>query len=281
MEHIKINNLKINYWDSKSANLKSIIFIHGNSHSLRSFRHQLNHPILKKFRLIAIDLPGHGDSEAHSSYDMNLFANTLKSFVDELQLSEIVLVGHSLGGHIAIESIPLIHPLGVFIFGTPPLKKPMVTHGFKNNPNMSLLQKNALSEEEIKSLLSALYTQHNPTFEDCQELLNTDPAFRELMAQSFAQGIFADEIEILKSFKGKLAVVCGLSDSLIDFNYLMTELDPDKLWSNTVITLDAPHNMHIEKSEEVSFLIGNFAESAFSNEIFYKPDEMVRSTVSI
>ena len=90
------------------------------------------------------------------------------------------------------------------------------------------------------------------------------------MAQSFGQGFYADEVNILGQYQEKIAVVCGLSDSLIDFNYLIS--NSNNLWSNTVITLDAPHKMHIEKSDEMSLLIRNFAESAFT-------DALVSSTV--
>jgi len=41
----------------------SALLIHGNSSSGLSFQHQLESPLGEKFRLVALDLPGHGQSE--------------------------------------------------------------------------------------------------------------------------------------------------------------------------------------------------------------------------
>ena len=41
---------------------RPIVLIHGNSASSRVWQKQLEGPLGRKYRLIAIDLPGHGDS---------------------------------------------------------------------------------------------------------------------------------------------------------------------------------------------------------------------------
>ncbi|RLA00888.1 MAG: alpha/beta hydrolase, partial [Gammaproteobacteria bacterium] len=40
-----------------------LLFIHGNSSSKSVFSKQLSSDLAKKYRLIALDLPGHGDSD--------------------------------------------------------------------------------------------------------------------------------------------------------------------------------------------------------------------------
>jgi pimeloyl-ACP methyl ester carboxylesterase len=39
------------------------VLIHGNSSSSRAFSRQLDGPMGKRFRLVAVDLPGHGASD--------------------------------------------------------------------------------------------------------------------------------------------------------------------------------------------------------------------------
>lgn len=54
-----------------------------------------------EYRVIAADLRGHGDSDNPGSYAMVQFIADLAALVDHFGLERMVLVGHSLGGHIA------------------------------------------------------------------------------------------------------------------------------------------------------------------------------------
>jgi pimeloyl-ACP methyl ester carboxylesterase len=59
--------------------------------------------LAKKFKVITIDLPGHGDSSAMGYvHNMELLAEAVKSILDELNLRKVVMVGHSLGGYVAM-----------------------------------------------------------------------------------------------------------------------------------------------------------------------------------
>jgi pimeloyl-ACP methyl ester carboxylesterase len=55
-------------------------------------------------RTIAVDLRGHGDSDwdAHSRYNSAAHLGDVNFVIDALDLKKIILVGHSLGGEIAI-----------------------------------------------------------------------------------------------------------------------------------------------------------------------------------
>lgn len=54
-------------------------------------------------RVIAVDLPGFGRSEPpQRGYSIDTFADTIADLIDALRLPRIVLVGHSLGGPIAM-----------------------------------------------------------------------------------------------------------------------------------------------------------------------------------
>jgi pimeloyl-ACP methyl ester carboxylesterase len=53
-------------------------------------------------RVIAPDLPGFGYSGPLSHYDLPAYADALRSFLDALNIEQINLLGHSMGGQIAI-----------------------------------------------------------------------------------------------------------------------------------------------------------------------------------
>jgi pimeloyl-ACP methyl ester carboxylesterase len=64
-----------------------------------------------RFRVIAVDLPGFGDSDKPigAAYDARFFARAGIDLLDTLALERVHLIGNSLGGRIALE-IALSHP---------------------------------------------------------------------------------------------------------------------------------------------------------------------------
>ncbi len=58
-----------------------------------------------RFRVIAIDLPGFGDSDKPlgASYDARFFARAVIGLLDALELDRAHLIGNSLGGRVALE----------------------------------------------------------------------------------------------------------------------------------------------------------------------------------
>src|SRR5579863_2928596 len=80
-----------------------VVLIHGNSSSSRVFSRQLDGPLGQRFRLIAVDLPGHGasdDAKDPSAYSLPGHARAVRAAVDALGLGEACFAGWSLGGHV-------------------------------------------------------------------------------------------------------------------------------------------------------------------------------------
>lgn len=61
--------------------------------------------IASHYKTFAIDLRGHGDSgwDPHAQYDVETHARDVAHVIDNLGLNSLVLVGHSMGGDIAIQ----------------------------------------------------------------------------------------------------------------------------------------------------------------------------------
>lgn len=81
----------------------AVLFVHG---LLGSHRHwtQLMHTLADGHRLIAPDLFGHGASaKPVGDYSLGSHAATLRDLLDRLAVDRVTLVGHSLGGGIAMQ----------------------------------------------------------------------------------------------------------------------------------------------------------------------------------
>ena len=61
-------------------------------------------PLQNNFTVIAIDLPGHGESEILAEmHSMQLIAETVKAVLDAEKIEKAVVAGHSLGGYVALQ----------------------------------------------------------------------------------------------------------------------------------------------------------------------------------
>ncbi len=101
----------------------AVVFVHGLAGSTRQWRAQLNHVRVRR-RAVALDLRGHGRSDVGEAADHSLpaYADDLAAVVDALHLDPFCLVGHSMGGGVAIayaarhpqqvERLLLVDPVG-------------------------------------------------------------------------------------------------------------------------------------------------------------------------
>jgi pimeloyl-ACP methyl ester carboxylesterase len=102
------NDVQIAYVDEGSGD-ETILFIHGLGSYLPAWKKQIE-TLKSDYRCVALDLPGYGQSsKGDYSYDMLFFANTVAEFIQKLSLDKVTIVGHSMGGQIAI-TMGLYHP---------------------------------------------------------------------------------------------------------------------------------------------------------------------------
>jgi pimeloyl-ACP methyl ester carboxylesterase len=101
---ILVSNSKVHYvrGDDFNKDHPTILMIHGAGQTCKTWENQ--YQILRdeaKFNAIMLDLPGHGDSTDPPRTSINEYKNFLRHFCDELELRDLILVGHSMGGGIA------------------------------------------------------------------------------------------------------------------------------------------------------------------------------------
>jgi pimeloyl-ACP methyl ester carboxylesterase len=76
----------------------TLVFVHGWTCDSTSWAAQVP-ALAKKYRVITLDLPGHGQSgsPADGKFSMDLFARAVESVRAEAKADKIVLIGHSMG----------------------------------------------------------------------------------------------------------------------------------------------------------------------------------------
>ena len=87
-----------------------VVFVHGLAGNRSVWAAQLAH-LRPSRRAVALDLHGMGESapSAAGEYSIGSFAGDVAAVVEELRLGRVVLVGHSMGGHV-IAAVAAAHP---------------------------------------------------------------------------------------------------------------------------------------------------------------------------
>lgn len=78
---------------------RAVVLLHGFLGSQQIWEQTIS-DLSKSYRVIAIDLPGHGGSDCFGYvHPMELLAKSVKAVMDSLRLKKYVIVGHSMGGY--------------------------------------------------------------------------------------------------------------------------------------------------------------------------------------
>lgn len=92
------------YVDDGGTGGLPVLFAHSFAGKSNQWKDQLEH-LRTSRRAVAFDFRGHGqsDSTANNNFNMPAMAEDIAAVADSLKLDKFVLVGHSMGGSVAIE----------------------------------------------------------------------------------------------------------------------------------------------------------------------------------
>ena len=104
MPYLKLSdNQKINYYFHKGNNKIVIAFLHGLGANFTMWEKEYEFFKNKDYSVLSMDLRGHGLSNCNRQIRFNDFSNDLNLMTRKLKISEVILIGHSLGGLIALD----------------------------------------------------------------------------------------------------------------------------------------------------------------------------------
>lgn len=100
----------------------TLVLIHGWSCDARYWREQV--PVFsEKYRMVVVDLAGHGHSgQSRTTYSMSSFGEDVRAVADAVGAQRMILVGHSMGGPVAVEAARLMPGRVIGIIGVDTLE---------------------------------------------------------------------------------------------------------------------------------------------------------------
>lgn len=276
---IEISQGKIALWDSKpdcESTDPTIIFIHGHCANKDFFARQLNSSLFRNYRLIALDLPGYGKSnppkEPDKVYSFPGFADIVTEVIHAMQLNNLVVVGWSLGGHVALELTSRLSQLkGVLITGTPPIEISAtgLAKGFKAlDPKIfACFGKGDLLYEEAQLMATISgydFSQEKEFLVDA--ILQTDIGAKTIYPRSITLGIGQNQMNIVKEWSNPIAVIAGQHEIAINNNYIIHEVKFRNLWEKKVhIIANGGHAAFMDCPDEFNLIMQRFFQHIFHN----------------
>jgi len=253
---VEVDGLTIHYYEGGPAEGETLLMIHGfaanRDNWLRFSRH-----LTPRYRVLALDLPGFGDSERpQDGYDVASQAERVRAFARVLKVEHPHLIGNSMGGHIAalyaarhpeeVASLALLDNAGI----DAPRKSEMFQRLERGEPN-PLVARNA---EEFDALLRFVFVTPPPLPESLKRYFaEQSVANREHYDRVFAQ-LRSDYVPLepeLPKIKAPTLLLWGDQDRVLDVSSIEV-MKPLLQRPSVVVMKDCGHAPMIERPEETA-----------------------------
>lgn len=230
-----------------------VVLLHGYLESLKiwkSFASELS----KNFRVISPDLPGHGKSELTEEIQtMDSMAYEIKLLLDHLEISSCIMVGHSMGGYVALsflEKYPFML-IGISLFHSSPFADTMEKKNHRdreinliNQGKKSLVYYNHIAKTFAKDNIY-LYPEINEKLLRMGDKSNPNG----IVAALEGMKIRKDLSDLLEKTEVPVQYIIGKMDNFIPFDIM----DRMKLPKNAdIVILENSGHMGLFEEEEKS-----------------------------
>jgi pimeloyl-ACP methyl ester carboxylesterase len=240
-----------------------ILMLHGTGSCRAVFGKQLDSAPALQHRLIAVDLPGHGESEDAAdpaTYSLRGMTRTVTELVEELELDRFMILGWSLGGHIAIEMIEHRRLAGLMLCGAPPMAHGTLAmlRAFRPSWDMPLASKEEYTDRDVARFFALCYGR-GATPELLDAIRRADGRVRAATVRSMMRGECLDQKRAVETARVPVALVNGRDEPFVRLSYLDTLAGPS-LWHGVPLVIeDAGHAPFWDQPGEFNQLLGAFA----------------------
>jgi len=248
----------------------AILFIHGFSQSRHAWAKQLNSDLAARFRLIALDLRGHGDSERpRDKYgDSSVWAEDVNAVIEALELQRPVIVAWSYGGVVTCDYLRYFgdrNISGIVLVGAiSKVGTELVPH--LGSQLLPIVDGLTCDDEEAGSRavrrFAELCFHKQPPADEFEFVLRYNMQVPSYVRRS----LFAREVsnaDVLAKVRVPALIIHGLEDALVNstFPEEHSKVIPH---SRLVLFSDVGHSPFSEAPERFNAEVRSFCEGAFA-----------------
>jgi len=250
---------------SDEGNGQVIVFLHGFLES-NEIWNEYAEKLSENYRVISIDLPGHGNSSLIDKvHSMELMATEVRNILEISGINKCILVGHSMGGYVSVE----------FAAKYPQFLKGLIllnshagadTDEEKTNRNrvIEIVKQNHI--EFITSFYLGLFAPGNAELypDEIEKLKETG---KKMSADAVVAALAGmrdrhDHVKTLEEIKIPAMLISGEKDPRINPVRVVGQLKNAPQIRHEIIK-NSGHLGFIESRDEVFVLIGNFAQQVY------------------
>jgi pimeloyl-ACP methyl ester carboxylesterase len=246
-----------------SGSRTPLLLIHGNSMSSAAFDDLIASPLGRSYRLIAVDLPGHGGSDnaanPESTYTLPGYADAMLDVLFALDAPGAAVLGWSLGGHIAFEMMSKSTSIaGAMAVSAPPVSPgPSALAGFNMTEDTVLYMTEELDEAAQRRLADVSAGAAAPRFA-YQAVARTDGRARPIVVHTMLGGVGSDPAPLFHDGERPIALVVGEHETGISGDFMNGVRGP-ALWRGEVQTIKgAGHAPFLDAPSEFNALLLDF-----------------------
>ena len=249
-------NTKIHF--SSQGSGTAIVLLHGFLEN-SSMWNAISEILSKKNRIICIDLLGHGASENHGYiHTMKDQAEMTKAVLDHLGLRKYVLIGHSMGGYVALAFANLYSKKvkGLCLMNSTALPD---SEEKKLNRDRAIVAVKQNHKTFVRIAIPMLFSEENRTIytsdikEITNEALKISP--QGIIAALEGMKIRNDQTLIYKKAAFPIQMIIGKQDPALEY---ATLIEQTKNTNVQVVEFPDGHMSHIENKNELILAFQNF-----------------------
>jgi pimeloyl-ACP methyl ester carboxylesterase len=172
---------------ARGAGEVALVFIHGGFADKSFWKNQVE-LFAKKYRVIALDLGGHGESgKNRTKWGLGSFGEDVRAVVEKEKVKKVVLIGNSLGGPVAVEAARLIGEKAIGVVGVDTFQDMTQTIPpgyFKKQAQAFRTDFNGTMKQMVQSLF---HKDHDPVLyaEVEKKMMNNSAEMAAQMMESF------------------------------------------------------------------------------------------------
>ncbi|MGI9530820.1 alpha/beta fold hydrolase [Lutimonas sp.] len=256
MPELLYKNANIHYSDQGKGPV--LLFLHGFLEDLTMWNN-----IVKSFhnshRTLSVDLLGHGNTDSigyiHSMEDQ---ARMLKFLLEELKILHCVVIGHSMGGYIALAFADLFPEMmrGLCLMNSTSYED---SEEKKHNRDRGIKAVKSNHKTFIRVAIPSLFSEKNRTIftDDIRQVTDTalQMSKQGIIAALEGMKIREDRSHLLKKANYPILMIIGKEDPALAFQSLLKQTENTKV--HRVIFEDG-HMSHIENEADLIQEFRNF-----------------------
>jgi pimeloyl-ACP methyl ester carboxylesterase len=259
MKYFSYNGTRIFYRDEGRGDL--IVLIHGYLETSEIFKGLLAQ-LAKDFRVIAPDLPGHGESGMPGQVSgMGLIADILKELLKSIAVEKCIMAGHSMGGYVTLEfakRYPCLLKAFCLLHSHPFADRPEQKKGRENEISLALSgRKHMFYPEKIRRLYASDNLDKMRTAVELSGKIAS--GINDAAIVAVLKGMMEREqlTAVIENSNIPLLWILGRHDNLIDAETMSSSVVLNRL-SRLVILEKSGHMGFIEQEAETVSALRSF-----------------------